>query len=71
MSWNSPTTFPPTLTEVLGVTLTLESLAETLANKAADPRKATIYAALIVAEAIRVSVGQLTQVISQKGPIER
>jgi hypothetical protein len=22
MSWNSPTTFPPTLTEVLGVTLT-------------------------------------------------
>jgi len=23
MTWNSPTTFPPTLTEVLGVTLTL------------------------------------------------
>jgi hypothetical protein len=49
----------------------LDSLAETLANKAPDPRKATIYAALIVAEAIRVSIGQLTQVISQKGPIER
>jgi hypothetical protein len=25
MSWNSPTTFPPILTEVLGVTLTFQS----------------------------------------------
>jgi hypothetical protein len=49
----------------------LASTAETLANKTPDPRTATIYAALIVAEAIRVTIGQLTQVISQKGPIER
>ena len=39
--------------------------------KELDSKEVTVLAAMLVAEAIRVSVGQLTQVISQKGPIER